>query len=221
MYLSLRGIYIPRLDFGPNAGWLFAALLVLIPLCWRGSGLFLNLWRVLTAVAIYFVAIAAIALAAGITPLVDLPELKGLNFRGGMRVSAEFASLMIGIVIYTSVFIGEVIRGGIDAVPKGQLEAGRALGLSERHTLFRIVMPQALRIIIPPLTSQYLLTVKNTTLAIAVGFPELSLVMNTVINQTGQAIESVLILLAAFLTVSLSVSFFMNWYNRHVALVTR
>jgi general L-amino acid transport system permease protein len=159
--------------------------------------------------------------ALEIDPTVEFSALRGLNFIGGARLSAEFVSLMVGLALYTSVFIGEIIRGGIDSVPKGQWEAGRALALDERQTLFRIIMPQAVRVIIPPLTSQYLSTVKNSTLAIAVGFPELSLVMNTVINQTGQAIESVLILLAAFLTISLSVSLFMNWYNRRMALVTR
>lgn len=128
---------------------------------------------------------------------------------------------MLGLVIYTSAFIGEIIRGGIDAVSKGQWEAARALGLSERQTLFKIIMPQALRVIIPPLTTQYLSTVKNTTLALAVGFPELGLIVGTVINQTGQAIESILILLAVFLSVSLSVSLFMNCYNARVALVVR
>ncbi|MNE79535.1 putative glutamine ABC transporter permease protein GlnM [compost metagenome] len=128
---------------------------------------------------------------------------------------------MLGLVIYTCVFISEVIRGGIEAVPRGQWEAARALGLSERHAMFRIILPQALRIIIPPMTSQYLSTVKNTTLALAVGYPELGLVVGTVINQTGQAIESISILLAVFLTISIAVSIFMNWYNARVALVTR
>lgn len=128
---------------------------------------------------------------------------------------------MIGLVIYTSAFIGEIIRGGIDAVGKGQWEAGRAIGLKDRQTLFLIIVPQALRIIIPPLTTQYVSTVKNSTLALAVGYPELGLVAGTVINQTGQAIESILIMLSVYLTVSVCVSLLMNWYNAKVALVQR
>lgn len=154
-------------------------------------------------------------------PVLSVPELKGFNFVGGLRISPEFGALMLGLVLYTAVFISEVIRGGIEAVSRGQWKAGRALGLSERHTMFRIIIPQALRIIIPPMTSQYLSTVKNTTLALAVGYPELGLVVGTVINQTGQAIESISILLAVFLTISIAVSMFMNWYNARVALVTR
>ena len=151
--------------------------------------------------------------------MVSFPEMRGFNFTGGLRLSPEFAALMLGLVIYTSAFIGEIIRGGIDAVSIGQWEAGRAIGLSERHTLTKIIIPQALRIIIPPMTSQYLSTVKNTTLALAVGYPELGLVVGTVINQTGQAIESIALLLGIFLTISIAVSLFMNWYNAHVALV--
>ena len=168
-------------------------------------------------------ALAAVTAAAIVLlkPSVSVPRLEGFNFVGGLRLSPEFAALMLGLVLYTSVFISEVIRGGIEAVSRGQWEAGRALGLSERQTMFRIIIPQALRIIVPPMTSQYLSTVKNTTLALAVGYPELGLVVGTVINQTGQAIESISILLAVFLTISAAVSMFMNWYNAHVTLVTR
>jgi general L-amino acid transport system permease protein len=224
VYFSLRGLYVPRVELGPYDGWFLLGAFALVPLAWpaarRASGSRPDrTWAL--ALGLYAAAVSVLWLALGIDPAMELPALRGLNFIGGARLSAEFVSLMVGLVFYTSVFIGEIIRGGIDSVQRGQWEAGRALALNERQTLFRIIMPQALRVIIPPLTSQYLSTVKNSTLAIAVGFPELSLVMNTVVNQTGQAIESVLILLAAFLTVSLSVSLFMNWYNRRVALVTR
>lgn len=224
VYFSLRGLYVPRIELGPYDGWYLLGAFALVPLAWlaarRASGSRPDrTWAL--ALGLYAAAVSVLWLALGIDPAMELPALRGLNFIGGARLSAEFVSLMVGLVLYTSVFIGEIIRGGIDSVQKGQWEAGRALALNERQTLFRIIMPQALRVIIPPLTSQYLSTVKNSTLAIAVGFPELSLVMNTVINQTGQAIESVLILLAAFLTVSVSVSLLMNWYNRRVAVVTR
>ncbi len=166
-------------------------------------------------------ATIVVAAATGTRLSATSPELRGLNFTGGMRLSSEFAALMIGLVLYTSAFVGEIVRGGIDAVARGQWEAGRALGLTEAQILRKVVAPQALRVIIPPMTSQYVSAAKNTTLALAVGYPELGLVIGTVINQTGQAIESLLVLLGVFLAISLSVSGAMNWLNRKVALVQR
>ncbi|MBW9089598.1 ABC transporter permease subunit [Rhizobium wenxiniae] len=219
VYLSLRGLYLPSLSLGEHGNvFLLLAASVIVGLAILRRQLSATLRDPLGWSAVVVIVIAALAL---IKPAVSVPELKGFNFVGGLRLSPEFAALMLGLVLYTSVFISEVIRGGIEAVSRGQWEAGRALGLSERHTMFRIIIPQALRIIIPPMTSQYLSTVKNTTLALAVGYPELGLVVGTVINQTGQAIESISILLAVFLTISIGVSMFMNWYNARVALVTR
>ncbi|WP_324764980.1 ABC transporter permease subunit (plasmid) [Sinorhizobium meliloti] len=219
VYLSLRGLYIPSVSLGPN-GVTFLMLAAAVAVSFW---LFARRVPLVARRASAGIAIVAATIFATTTlePSVSLPALKGLNFVGGLRLSPEFAALMLGLIIYTSVFISEVIRGGIEAVSRGQWEAGRALGLSERQTLFRIIIPQALRVIIPPMTSQYLSTVKNTTLALAVGYPELGLVVGTVINQTGQAIESIAILLSVFLTISIAVSLFMNWYNAHVALVTR
>ncbi|PRD43119.1 amino acid ABC transporter permease [Phyllobacterium phragmitis] len=227
VFLTLRGVYIPGFQLGPS-GALFVSLALLglvaavfaAPMLNRRLNLGVTL-SLLSTLSIYVLCISLLWTGLDLQPLATWPELRGLNFVGGFRLSAEFTALMLGLVIYTSAFIGEIIRGGIDAVSKGQWEAARALGLRERQTLFKIIMPQALRVIIPPLTTQYLSTVKNTTLALAVGFPELGLIVGTVINQTGQAIESILILLAVFLSVSLSVSFFMNWYNARVALVVR
>lgn len=226
IYLSQRGLYLPGIEWSGN-GWAFAvgttaslAIAALAARRQRRQGRQNRTARALPAGG----AAAAILLLAWTTSLgaaVSLPELRGFNFTGGMRLSPEFAALMVGLVLYTSVFIGEIIRGGIDAVGCGQWEAGRALGLSERQTLMRIVMPQALRVIIPPLTTQYLSTVKNSTLALAVGFPELGLVIGTVINQTGQALESIGILLAVYLTIGSAVSLLMNWCNARTALVTR
>lgn len=219
VYLSLRGLYIPSVSLGPYGLTFLVTVVALAVAFWRfARGVPPVLSRALAGISIGATAFLAVAV---LEPSVSLPQLKGLNFVGGLRLSPEFAALMLGLTIYTSVFISEVIRGGIEAVSRGQWEAGRALGLSERQTMFRIIIPQALRVIIPPMTSQYLSTVKNTTLALAVGYPELGLVVGTVINQTGQAIESIAILLAVFLTISIAVSLFMNWYNAHVALVTR
>ncbi|MGA1834140.1 amino acid ABC transporter permease [Rhizobium wenxiniae] len=225
VYLSLRGLYVPALDLtGPTSLLIASAVISAIAL-WKirhktAEALKLDPRLAGIASTIFWLGLTiGLALILKVSAAVTIPEMKGFNFAGGMRLSPEFAALMLGLVIYTSAFIGEIIRGGIDAVPMGQWEAGRAIGLSERHTLTRVIIPQALRIIIPPMTSQYLSTVKNTTLALAVGYPELGLVVGTVINQTGQAIESISLLLAIFLTISIAVSALMNWYNAHVALV--
>jgi general L-amino acid transport system permease protein len=130
-------------------------------------------------------------------------------------------ALLFGLVIYTAAFIAEVVRAGILAVAKGQTEAAYSLGLRPGPTLRLVVVPQAMRVIVPPLTSQYLNLTKNSSLAVAIGYPDLVSVANTAINQTGQAIEGIAIIMAAYLTVSLSIAAFMNWYNRKMALVTR
>jgi general L-amino acid transport system permease protein len=225
VFLSLRGFYIPALELDALA-WAVVGLVIAVTwAAWRlrhhvvATGRWHDRHPVLALLGLAATVALGAALLLQPNAVVSFPEMRGFNFTGGLRLSPEFAALMLGLVIYTSAFIGEIIRGGIDAVSIGQWEAGRAIGLSERHTLTKIIIPQALRIIIPPMTSQYLSTVKNTTLALAVGYPELGLVVGTVINQTGQAIESIGLLLGIFLTISIAVSLFMNWYNAHVALV--
>jgi general L-amino acid transport system permease protein len=158
---------------------------------------------------------------SGASLSVEQPQLGRFNFAGGLDVTPEFAAMFLGLVIYSTAFIGEIVRGGIDAVGVGQWEAGRALGLSDKQTLRNVVMPQALRVMIPPLTSQYINIVKNTTLALVVGYPDLAFVTSTTINQTGQAVEGILILMLVFLTISLAASWLMNWFNRRVMLVER
>jgi general L-amino acid transport system permease protein len=148
----------------------------------------------------------------------SVPTLQGFNFSGGAGLSPEFATLLIGLSTYTAAFIGEIVRAGILSVGRGQIEAAQALGLARRASLRLIVFPQALRVIVPPLTSQYLNITKNSSLAVAIGYPELVSVANTVMNQTGQAIEGVTIIMAVYLTISLSISALMNWYNARVAL---
>ncbi|MEZ5652230.1 MAG: amino acid ABC transporter permease [Burkholderiaceae bacterium] len=151
----------------------------------------------------------------------DVPALRGFNFRGGQVLTPEFTALLLGLSIYTAAFIAEVVRAGIMAVDKGQTEAGMALGLSPGQRLRLIILPQALRVIIPPLTSQYLNLTKNSSLAVAIGYPDLVAVANTSMNQTGQAIEAIAILMAVYLTISLLIALFMNWYNGRVRLVER
>lgn len=160
-------------------------------------------------------------LLAGAPTVLDVPELRGFNFAGGISLSPEFAALLFGLTFYTAAFIAEIVRGGILAVSHGQSEAAFALGLRQTQVLRLVVLPQALRIIVPPTTSQYLNLTKNSSLAVAIGYPDLVSVGNTTLNQTGQAIEAVTIFMAVYLTFSLTISVLMNWYNRSIALVER
>lgn len=151
----------------------------------------------------------------------NVPVLKGFNFKGGIAVSPEFAALLLGLVLYTAAFVAEVVRAGIQSVSKGQTEAAMAIGLRPGQILNLIVLPQALRVIIPPLTSQMLNLTKNSSLAVAIGYPDFVSVAGTAINQTGQAIEGVLLIMVCYLFFSLSTSAFMNWYNKKMKLVER
>jgi general L-amino acid transport system permease protein len=175
---------------------------------WAGVGLILGLPL-------------AVFLAAGAPLSLDRPELKGFNFAGGHAVSPEFAALLLGLVIYTGAFTAEIVRAGILAVSWGQTEAAMALGLKPAQRMRLIVMPQALRVIVPPMTSQYLSLTKNSSLAVAIGYPDLVSIANTTINQTGQAVEGIAMIMAVYLTISLIISALMNLYNRAVALVER
>jgi general L-amino acid transport system permease protein len=143
----------------------------------------------------------------------SVPALEGFNFSGGGYLSPEFATLLAGLVIYTAAFIAEIMRAGVLSVRKDQVEAAQALGLGRGQTLRYVVMPQALRVIVPPLTSQYLNLTKNSSLAVAIGYPDFVAVVGTIINQTGQAIEGIALIMAAYLTISLAISALMNWYN--------
>ncbi|MBY0335761.1 MAG: ABC transporter permease subunit [Acetobacteraceae bacterium] len=154
-------------------------------------------------------------------PQVDWPELAGFNFEGGLTLSPEFFALLVGLVVYTSAFIAEIVRAGIQSVHKGQWEAARALGLPGGRIMRLVILPQALRVIIPPLTSQYLNLTKNSSLAVVIGYPDLVSVSNTSINQTGQAVEVISIFMAVYLIISLVTSGLMNAYNRAVALKER
>jgi general L-amino acid transport system permease protein len=149
------------------------------------------------------------------------PVLRGFNFSGGKAVSPEFAALLFGLVVYTAGFIAEIVRAGILGVNRGQSEAAMALGLRRGLVLRLILLPQALRIIVPPMTSQYLNLTKNSSLAVAIGFPDVTSIGNTTINQTGQAVEGVAMIMFVYLTISLLISLLMNWYNRFVALAER
>jgi general L-amino acid transport system permease protein len=164
----------------------------------------------------------AVTLLAGEAPLVwETPTIGRFSYEGGRRLSPEFAALLIGLVVYTAAFIAEVVRGGIQAVSKGQREAARALGLGNTQVLRLVIFPQAMRVIIPPLTSQYLNLAKNSSLAVAIGYPDLYSVAGTIYNQGGKPVPVLILIMGCYLTMSLITSLFMNIYNRRVQFVER
>jgi general L-amino acid transport system permease protein len=160
-------------------------------------------------------------LLAGMPLQISMPALVGFNFKGGLNMSPEFGALLIGLVLYTAAFVAEIVRAGIQAIGKGQTEAAMAIGLKPGRVLSLVILPQALRVIIPPLTSQMLNLTKNSSLAVAIGFPDFVSVASTTINQTGQAIEGISLIMLVYLFFSLLTSLFMNWYNKKMALVER
>ena len=174
------------------------------------------------ALSLIVVLPSAVLALSGFPVTFNYPESGRFNIRGGIEVLPEFMALLFGLTIYTAAFIAEVVRAGIRAVPKGQTEAAYSLGLRPGATLRLVVIPQAMRVIIPPLTSQYLNLTKNSTLAVAIGYPDLvQIFAGTVLNQTGQAVEVIVITMAVYLFISLVTSGLMNLYNRRMALVER
>ncbi|WP_105385077.1 amino acid ABC transporter permease [Neorhizobium alkalisoli] len=229
VFISQRGIAFPRPEF-QEGSWLWAAAMV--------GGLLLGFalrrWSRIEALGAKRTKLSSLALAIVIfgtflllakfygSPIAfSIPQKERFNLTGGLTIIPEFAAFVVALTIYGSAFIGEIVRAGIQAVPKGQTEAGRSLGIGKRHLLRFIIVPQALRIIIPLLTSQYLNILKNSSLGVSIGYPELVSVGGTILNQTGQAIEVVAMWMATYLTISLLTSVFMNWYNARIALVER
>ena len=229
IFLSNRGIMFPRPIFGESMWIELAALVVGIvlalgvarwarrrqeqtgqqfPTLWVSLGLILGLPLI-------------VFLTAGAGATFEFPELKGFNFRGGMTLIPEFLALVIALSTYTASFIAEIVRAGIQAVSHGQTEAAHALGVRPGVTLRLVVIPQAMRVIIPPLASQYLNLTKNSSLAVAIGYPDLVAMGGTVLNQTGQAIEIIAIWMVVYLSLSLMTSAFMNWFNSRMRLVER
>ncbi|MGH8811965.1 MAG: amino acid ABC transporter permease [Advenella sp.] len=228
VFLSNRGLRFPAVQ-GESLAWIVVGAVVALLLT-LAAGRYLRRKQIQTGTptALWPIGLALFILlpVAGFffgdgQLAFSIPELKGFNFAGGASISPELTALLSGLVIYTSAFVAEIVRSGIQAVPGGQWEAAGSVGLSRRRALRLVVLPQALRIMIPPLTSTYLNLIKNSSLAVAIGYPDIVSIINTTLNQTGQAIEGILIVMAAYLTVSLSISLFMNWYNRRIALVER
>ena len=229
VYLSNRGLKMPTMDweFAHTAALLAFAIGAVSTWIWNrqarlrqeATGIRPAVWPM------------AIGLLLGVPLLIwavlgapfqwDIPTLRGFNFQGGTNISPEYFALLLGLVTYTAGYIAEIVRSGIQAVNYGQWEAAGALGLKRGLVLRHIVLPQALRVIIPPMTSQYLNLIKNSSLGVAIGYAEIVSIANTTLNQTGQAIEGIAIIMAVYLGFSLSISLFMNWYNAHIALVER
>ncbi|GAL16406.1 glutamate aspartate transport system permease protein GltJ [Vibrio astriarenae] len=230
IFLNVRGLYFPAPVFNEGSGLVIGALIIGVV-----ATVAISIWAknkqkltgqqtplgriafglcVALPLVVFFIAGKPISL--------DYPALKGFNFRGGVSIIPELAALLLALSIYTASFIAEIVRSGINAVNHGQTEAAMSLGLPRSRTLKLIVIPQALRIIIPPLTSQYLNLTKNSSLAMAIGYPDLvSVFAGTTLNQTGQAIEIIAMTMAVYLSLSLITSALMNLYNRKVALVER
>jgi len=230
MFLNNRGVYVPAPVLGDGFWMTVAAFIAAIV-----AVIFLVRWarrRFEATGQPFHTFYASLGVLIGLPLLVfvltgaplhwDMPELKGFNFRGGLVVIPELFALTLALAIYTAAFIAETVRSGIQAVSHGQTEAAGALGLSHANTLRLVVIPQAMRVIIPPLTSQYLNLTKNSSLAVAIGYPDLVAVFaGTTLNQTGQAVEIIAITMGVYLTLSLMISIFMNWYNARMALRER
>jgi general L-amino acid transport system permease protein len=230
IFLSNRGIIVPSLVFRDGAGAVLAAIVAGL-IAWTllavlsrrrrlATGRPLVLWW--PALLLIVVLPAATLVATGFPIGIERPELRGFNFVGGLRMLPEFAALLFALVTYTGAFIAEIVRAGILSVHRSQTEAAYALGLRRGLTLRLIVIPQALRLIIPPLTSQYLNLTKNSSLAVAIGYPDLFAVFaGTTLNQTGQAIEVIAITMAVYLVLSLLTSLLMNVYNARTRMAER
>ena len=230
VFINNRGVYLPSPEPTSNLkiwlGFLGAGLLLAVVL-------YVVRWRKLQQLdrpgfrakwalpAFLIVALCGWFLTPGRPFTLDLPVLQGFNFKGGMRFSPEFSALLIALSVYTGAFIAEIVRSGIQSVVKGQREAAKAVGLKESQTLRLIVLPQSIPIIVPPLTSQYLNLTKNSSLAVAIGFPDLVSVGNTMMTQTGQSIPVFAMIMASYLVMSLTTSAAMNWYNRWINRVGR
>jgi len=229
IYVSNRGLAFPVPAWHETYLWMFAAMLVGI-----GATVGVARWAkrrqeqtgqqfptILSGFGLVILLPLAVFLVAGAPLDLDKPTLAGFNFKGGTIISPEFAALLFGLIANTSAFVAEIVRSGIQAVSWGQTEAAGALGLRQGLVLRLVVLPQAIRVIIPPMTSEYLSLTKNSSLAVAIGFADFMSIANTELNQTGQAVEVIAIAMAIYLTISLLISASMNVYNRYMALVER
>jgi len=229
-FLSNRGFYVPSPVFEDGAGFVGVVILISIALAllfkrWarRIQDHTGKIYPVLWISVGILIALPGIAfLAMGMPLSWDVPVLKGFNFKGGMAIKPEFLALWLGLSMYTACFIAEIVRAGIVAVSHGQSEAAFALGLRPNRTLQLIIIPQALRVIVPPLCSQYLNLTKNSSLAIAIGYMDITATLGGIsLMQTGKEMETMLIVMGVYLLISLLISSFMNWFNHRIKLTER
>ncbi|MCF4098249.1 amino acid ABC transporter permease [Maritalea mediterranea] len=230
VYLNNRGLYLP--DPNPNDAFMWVQIAVVLVLI---GGFFLQRWSIRRVeetgqrfpyipvfIGLLIVVPTLTWFVTGAALDVNYPELNRFNFQGGIQLPPEFVALLFGLVIYTAAFIAEIVRAGIVSVSSGQTEAAQSLGLKDRDRLNLVVIPQAMRVIVPPLTSQYLNLTKNSSLAVAIGYPDIvNVFMGTALNQSGKAVEVIFMTMAVYLTFSLLTSIIMNWYNARIALTER
>jgi general L-amino acid transport system permease protein len=230
IFINKRGVYIswPRLtDTGSTFVVLsiigiIAAVILFIILRKRRKNTGKNTYYIPISIGLVLIfSVTGWFLSGGSPFQMDIPFLKGFNYQGGLRLTPEFTGMFLSLSLYTAAFIAEVVRGGIQAVNKGQIEAARAIGLKQFQVLSLVVMPQALRIIIPPMISQYLNLTKNSSLALAIGFQEVFAIGKTTINQAGRAVPVFALIMVTYLSLSLLTSFVMNIYNRRIQFVVR
>ncbi len=230
MFINQRGIFVPRPIVDEQFGfvWIGVALAiaaVVVMRTWAKRRLEQTGKRFpvfLASVGLLLAIVAITWLVSGASMVFEPPVLERFNFKGGLQLPPEFVALLFGLTIYTGAFIAETVRGGIQAVSKGQTEAAQSLGIREGDRLRLVIIPQAMRVIVPPLTSQYLNLTKNSSLGAAIGYPELvNVFAGTSLNQTGRAIECIALTMLVYLTFSLLTSLIMNWYNARVKLVER
>ena len=230
IFINVRGLSVPRIVWADGSGIVFYALLAAVagvfflsrwarkrqeatgqpfPLLWSSIGL--------------LIALPLLAfLLSGMPASVELPKLEGFGFKGGLRLIPELVALTVALSVYTAAFIAEAVRAGVQSVSHGQVEAAAALGLPNRKVMRLVTIPQALRVIVPPLNSQYQNLIKNSSLAMAIGYPDLVAVfMGSTLNQVGQAVEIVFMTMLVYLFINLTLSMFMNWYNARIKLVER
>jgi general L-amino acid transport system permease protein len=229
-FINQRGLFVPRPIADEQFGfvWIGVALAIAAVVVMRGwakrrleqTGKRFPVF--IAAIALFVVITGLTWLVSGASVVFEPPVLQRFNFQGGLQLPPEFVALLFGLTIYTAAFIAETVRGGIQAVSKGQTEAAQSLGLREGDRLRLVIIPQAMRVIVPPLTSQYLNLTKNSSLGAAIGYPELvNVFAGTSLNQTGRAIECIALTMLVYLTFSLLTSVIMNWYNARVKLVER
>ncbi|MBN8891960.1 MAG: ABC transporter permease subunit [Rhodospirillales bacterium] len=229
VFISNRGLRVPELVWHAAHTWALVAFLIGAALTFalnrratraqEATGVRPRVWPAALALLVGLPLLVWAAMGAPFT--LDMPARRGFNFQGGGLLSPEYVALLVGLVLYTSTYAAENVRTGILSVPTGQWEAAAALGLRRGTVLRQVVLPQALRVIIPPMTSTYLGITKNSSLAVAIGFQDVVSIVNTILNQTGQAIEGIALIMAVYLSISLGISLFMNWYNARIALVER